>query len=76
MDLLILSIFQIIFRWIMASSNCLLCFSIIIASTAYFYSIFIKYKTREINSLEQIVLDTWGRIIEEPSAQFGRILVG
>lgn len=60
----------------MASTNRLLYLSVLIASVAYFYSIYSKHKSKEDISVERTVLDTWKRIIEEPSVKFDRVLVG
>jgi len=43
---------------------------------AYFYSIYTKHRSKEGLSMEHVILDTWKRIIEEPSVKFDRVLVG
>lgn len=60
----------------MGTSTRLLWVGIAAAAVSYFYGRFLQNKSKDVFSVEQAILDAWNRVIEKPSIEFKKILVG
>lgn len=54
----------------------LLQLGIVVIGLAYAYTLYTRNRSPDAFSVEQAVLESWNRVIELPTAQFAKIVVG